>query len=284
MEEYVSGEMFSSICDVSIYDKNYLYDFPNLIKYCNEIIYIDPTINNRTLEKIKKYKIFFVKTDYIKYFEIIILPLIKHYFILVTHNSDLYSGNNKTILDSPYLIKWYGQNMIPHPMTMGIPIGLQNSQWKGHDYNICKINAKNIPTKLLYFNFNTKTHPSRINIENILINKGFIKNTNKKWPEYIKELSEYHFCVSPRGNGIDCHRIWECIYVGCIPIIKKDDILYTYFKDLPILWIEDYNIIDKEYLIKQIDIFNNYEKNIDKSKLTYWIKDIKNNILKYYKN
>ena len=37
----------------------------------------------------------------------------------------------------------------------------------------------------------------------------------------MSELSSYKFALSPEGNGIDCHRTWECLYLGVIPIVKK---------------------------------------------------------------
>ena len=33
-------------------------------------------------------------------------------------------------------------------------------------------------------------------------------------------LSKYKFIISPEGNGIDCHRHYEAILCGCIPIIE----------------------------------------------------------------
>ena len=37
------------------------------------------------------------------------------------------------------------------------------------------------------------------------------------WAQYRK----YRFGVSPRGNGLDCHRTWEMLYFGMIPIVES---------------------------------------------------------------
>jgi hypothetical protein len=29
------------------------------------------------------------------------------------------------------------------------------------------------------------------------------------------------YVLSPPGNGIDCHRTWEALFLGSIPIVKK---------------------------------------------------------------
>ena len=50
------------------------------------------------------------------------------------------------------------------------------------------------------------------------------------------KLSYYKFAICPEGNGVDCHRIWECIYLGVVPIII-DSIQMSFFKYLHIYWI-----------------------------------------------
>lgn len=145
------------------------------------------------------------------------------------------SGNENIIYTNKFLIKWYGQNMIPNyhiDKMVGIPIGLENSQWKGSDYNVCKKYKNNIKEKLLYFNFSLNTNKERGCIENVLLQNGFIKNEKTDWETYIKEIFTYKFALSPEGNGIDCHRTWECIYVGCIPILKKNSIMFDFFTPL----------------------------------------------------
>ena len=92
----------------------------------------------------------------------------------------------------------------------------------------------------------------------------------------IKELSTYKFAISPDGNGIDCHRVWECIYVGCIPILKNNNIMFDFFKDLPILWVDNFSIVTETFLLEQYKILKNVNFNIEKSTLTYWYNHIHN--------
>ena len=266
---FVSGELFTGLCDVTIYEQKYLNTYKNIIPYCKNIIYVNSMVDDNVLDMIDKSFSFFVKSDYLNYFQDVILPQIHKKFILVSHNSDYTVGKHQLILNNKYLVKWFGQNMIPHIKTVGIPIGLQNKAWQGWNYEVCKKNKHNTKNKLLYFNFSIRTNPShRQNVKNILQKKGFKMNVGKKWEDYIEELSHYHYCLSPEGNGADCHRIWESIYVGCIPIVKNNYILYEHFKELPILWVEDFSIIDEKYLLDNLYKFNN--RNIEKSTLKYW--------------
>ena len=66
--EYISGELFSKIADVSIYDRIYLNQFPNIKYNCNKIIYNNEPINKDSLSIINNSNIFFVKTDHLKIF------------------------------------------------------------------------------------------------------------------------------------------------------------------------------------------------------------------------
>lgn len=281
LQEYVSGELFSKVADVSIYDRTYLNNYPNIKNNCNQIIYNNEPIDTNVLTLINNSFIFFVKTDHLPFFSTYILPNIRKKFILITHNSDLLSGQEKNIYNNKNLIKWYGQNMIPNyeiNKMVGIPIGLENSQWKGYDHNICKKYKNNIKENLLYFNFSLNTNTERASIENSLYENGFTKNESKDWENYIKDLSTHKFAVSPEGNGIDCHRVWECIYVGCIPIIKKNSIMFEFFKDLPILWVQDFKCITNEFLIQEYNLFQYSQFNIEKITMKYWYATIRQNV------
>ena len=89
-----------------------------------------------------------------------------------------------------------------------------------------KIMKENIiKKKLLYVNFNIHTdYQVRNPVMDLLKRKGYktiggVKPLDQEL--YWRELSSSKFCISPPGNGIDCHRIWECIYLNTIPICIK---------------------------------------------------------------
>jgi len=39
--------------------------------------------------------------------------------------------------------------------------------------------------------------------------------------EYSRLSQQYAFIACPRGNGIDTHRLWETLYRGSIPVVKR---------------------------------------------------------------
>lgn len=59
--EYVSGELFSKLCDVSIYDRSYVNEYPNIKKNCNKIIYNNEPVTNDILSVINNSVIFLSK-------------------------------------------------------------------------------------------------------------------------------------------------------------------------------------------------------------------------------
>ena len=41
---------------------------------------------------------------------------------------------------------------------------------------------------------------------------------------YLMDVAQYKFAYSPEGNGIDCHRTYELILLGVIPILEESTI------------------------------------------------------------
>jgi len=97
-------------------------------------------------------------------------------------------------------------------------------------------------------------------------------------PEIYSTIKKYKFIISPKGAGIDCHRTWESLIIGCIPIVLSSSINELY-DDLPVVVVDNWNKITKDFLNKkyeeiQENIYNN-KYNFDKLKLHYWINQIK---------
>jgi hypothetical protein len=106
-----------------------------------------------------------------------------------------------------------------------------------------------------------------INRMNILktLNKNNIYNILIDRSLYYLELPNYKFVISPEGNGIDCHRHYEALMAGCIPIIETNSVIEEKYGNVPILYTTDYSEITTDYLEK---IYNEYlDKQFNFSKL-----------------
>ncbi len=89
-----------------------------------------------------------------------------------------------------------------------------------------------------------------INRRNIIatLKSNGIENVALKGLEYFESLPKYKFVISPEGNGVDCHRHYEALMAGCIPIVEFNPIIQAKYGDVPILYTRDYSEITPTYL------------------------------------
>ena len=273
---FITGENLQQFCQISLGTTKMFNFNKNIKKKISEYIIINDQkdITKLNIDKINKYQVIFVYGDFLPFFFDHIFQHLNK-FILVSHNAD----NGVFIdyikyLDKDKIIKWYGLNIhFEHPKLIALPIGIANSQWKHGNTTLLQqiIKQNNIKEKLLYINFSEKTNKNiRTPIMNLFKNKNigtFSKKVSQD--EYLTELSQHKFCISPPGNGIDCHRTWECIYLGVIPIIQNH-IHNIQFDHLPVLLINDWNIITEEYLLKMYKEFKFKQFSLEKININYW--------------
>jgi len=233
---------------------------------------------------VKEGDIIFVKSDLVHEFRQNILPTISERFILITHNSDAASpGENRDLLEDDRLIHWFGQNPDDtHVKFTAIPIGIANEidSWgrviqhgKGeHLLHICEeIPEDHEPTKLLYVNFLVSNNPEkRLPVYQYFQKQTFCKIAKKRpYLSYLAEMADYKFSLSPEGNGLDCHRIWECLYVGVIPVMLHSP-LDTLLEGLPVLLIDDWKEITEAMLSEQYEKLKVGTYDLDKIYWSYW--------------
>ena len=185
-----------------------------------------------------------------------------------------------------------------HEKVTCIPIGLnQNRQfnvistWMNERQNI--MSPK---TKLLCMNCSLSTSPERVKLNNLVKNsfstfcdilpfvapskqyfipshiegKIGIQETN---PQCYRDWEPYKFILSPQGAGLDCHRTWEALICGLIPIVKTSTI-DELFKTLPVIIVQDWNEINETALNQWFDDIckkkQNNAFNMNKINLDYW--------------
>jgi hypothetical protein len=113
-----------------------------------------------------------------------------------------------------------------------------------------------------------------VNRYNILKNleKNNIKNELLNYKKYYEGLPNYKFIISPEGNGIDCHRHYEALMAGCIPILEHNTHIKEKYKDLPILYTTDYSEITHEYLECKYNEMFHQTYNFNKLFIDYYTK------------
>jgi hypothetical protein len=135
------------------------------------------------------------------------------------------------------------------------PIGMQYQYMNNHHKNASIQIGHHNQTVLFCINPHTdqqrRPHPhhqpNRIAIthhleQNQIHNETFAPDT------YFDILPQYKFVISPEGNGIDCHRHYEALIAGCIPVIEDNPKIRDKYKDCPILYTHNYSEITIPYL------------------------------------
>lgn len=226
--------------------------------------------------------IVFVKTDMLQSFFEKIHPKIPRSYILITHNSDEDASQRyRYHLDEPKLLAWFGQNAnFQHPKFYPIPIGIANTMFAFGDL---KCFAKMLEKKdqypkqnLLYANFTPDTHPDRYKLYHIFSLKDFCYFQKKRisLEEYLQDVLQSEYVLSPRGNGLDTYRTWESMLMGAIPIVQHSH-LDPLFEDMRVLLVNDFCEITREFLEKQLLLLQLKPHNNEKLYLNYYYELIK---------
>lgn len=222
--------------------------------------------------------------------------------VLVSGDSDdsipdavLSSNDFITFIESDKIIHWFSQNCVGvHPKLTPIPIGLDyhsiksgniaiGNQMSAKDQENEIITIKNAAKPLserepkIYSNFHFNKQKDRKYtydrddaIEKIPKDLIFYEPSPVSRKETHMNQSKYAFVGSPHGNGLDCHRTWEALCLGCIPIVKTSPI-DSVFDDLPVLIVQDWSDVTKELLDFTIKSYSNQNFNYNKLTLQYWM-------------
>lgn len=192
-----------------------------------------------------------------------LLPLLRNEFTLLSHNEDTnITEAYLPLLDSPKLLFWHAQNvMIKHPKLGGLPIGIANAMWPHGNQDILQeVCSKGIQkTNSIFFNFSIWTNRTERTACYEQLKGKVSWNESQDFRPYLETLATYKYAISPPGNGIDCHRIWECIYLGVIPIVLRSTFTERLDRVFPCVLLdkwEDFNEASllQMYLAPQYDV------------------------------
>jgi len=230
-------------------------------------------------------------------------PKITKKIILVTNDSDFDAPifekpvgkgdeiNKEGILEflnSDYCVVWFTQNCtLKHPKVVPIPIGMDYHTFSFHQtpivqestLNRIKDNAKPFYNRIVkcYGNFHFTMDGKYYSSDR----HDCFQNVNKELAYYESKPIQrndtwsrqtlFSFVLSPAGGGLDCHRTWEALILGCIPIVKRWNVpLEKVYDDLPVLIVDNWSDITYELLVKTLDDFRNRKFNFYKLTLKYW--------------
>ena len=125
------------------------------------------------------------------------------------------------------------------------------------------------PTGLLYVSHNENSNSERRGIKDLFDGKEWAEVNQNRAPYsvFLHNLANSKFMICPKGNGIDCHRNWEVLYMRRVPIMTRDPYLEVLFKNYPVLFVDKYSDITEELLLANDDLFQQAQT-MDLSDLT----------------
>jgi len=248
--QIICGENFLSLADCFIGSVYSLHANPNTPAFSKQNIHIDCISDTDDL--FIEQKCIFVKTDDIQHFYERFQNNLEDK-IIITHNSDHEISRQGFGEHIKKVKRQYSQNCSfldeENDKLVPIPIGIENRMWFDHDILHRIRKRQDIPkTKGVYFFFSLGTHPSRSVCYNALRSK-FEFNTGRPREDYFVELKRHRYAICPRGNGLDTHRLWECLYLDVIPIMLKTDSVNI--GKLPIIYLDNWSDLDVNNLVAE---------------------------------
>ncbi len=295
---YVCSRGILKSCDIYCLSPN--SSDPQIINYNEDLV------NNNT----NNYKTIYICNTAMKNFIHNYSNKITYKYVLVTGDCDetvpvdIFNGSEEDFLnfiENNNLIHWYSQNCISdHPKITRIPIGLDYHTLSKHDYywgpmlspigqerEFMQLSLKNTIKPFwkrqikCYSNFHFSMPSSykffhdRVDAVNKVPRElVFYEEKQITRLETSMRQCEFAFVLSPHGNGLDCHRTWEALVLGCIPIVKTSKIDKLY-EELPVLIVNDWSDISYHLLETTVNDFSNKKFNYEKLMLSYWINKIK---------
>ena len=218
-------------------------------------------------------------------------------FVVVTHNSDCFVADNgvgfkdgrgnhwktEEFTIPANVIKWYSSNVnSTNPKVEAIPTGLANEWWspeiQKRDKMIAKMSEPRVYQNLVYMDHNIVQNPAeRLHAYEVLGDKPWVTSLKEglNFESFLDKVYNHKFVICPQGNGMGTHREWECLYMGTIPVMKKDLNNRFYKGILPFLLINDWDDLAEELLNHKFKDIWTTKWNMDLLTFTFW----KNKIL-----
>jgi len=268
-ENYIMRWHFQNLCHHVFDPRTNIYMWPS----SPEGITFDP-------HNVKKGDLIFVRD--VPLFMKKLHAKIKQPYIMVTAGEyrDQVTPMHVAYLEDEKIIAWFAVHhdcYETHPKFHQIPLGIfQDKKYYETKKELSPLFAqlRAAPKiKLLYSNFGDLRgmKPERGRVDEYFQDKEYCFKVRERLPflEYMKQMSQFKFALSPRGYGPDTYRTWEALLVGSIPIVHTSQ-LDSLYADLPILIVDTFEDITEEFLEKAYLEMTKKQWPIEKLFMEYW--------------
>jgi hypothetical protein len=266
-----------------ITDPNEMIDGDTIADRCDVAINA-PAPNRNTHLLGTRPLLVFCKTDFVfNLFDALNEIDNRHPIVLCTHNSDYAIDDELYRHRHPSIAAWYAENAFVkgcgHHRVYAIPLGIERVLGGGYssDKQVL-INQLKKPRKIIndvYMCHNNVTNlKERTTAEAHFGGHPWCTHDPHgiQFADYIARVHSHRFVVCPHGNGMDSHRMWEALYMGVTPILKRND------------WSEQWE--DMAVLVNDWKDFypgEHFQKEFDTNRLTvsHWIRQMRAELQKH---
>jgi hypothetical protein len=204
---------------------------------------------------IEPFDAVFVKTDYLDGFLRVIRPHIRVPFRLVTGHSDLSPSPTACahVMRDPGILSWKAQNVSFETFKLrALPMGFAEPSRAFGDQDVVraagdKAAAADAAKKAaVAVPAASATHPVRAELaaaigalaaEDVGTVLAVAGPERMDYAAYMDFLGEHEYALVPRGNAIDCHRVYECIVARTVPVLVTDEVPAFYAR-LPVIVLQ----------------------------------------------
>lgn len=251
--------------------------------FCDWVLSEDQNFNP---QKVEKGDTIFVEYGRLHRFSHYYLPRIRNAFILITPNAENGSdaplpGKFESLVKSPKVFAWFLQNIdrLPSKKLIPLPIGLANRIWPHGEIQTLSrfIELDGVKKEhLAYVNFCIGTNEKkRAPCFAQFQDKSWAKIADQRtFATYLEDLKKTVFVISPPGNGLDCHRTWEALYMNCYPVVLSST-LDPLYKGLPVVIVKDWSEVTEELLEEKREEFSKLEWSQDELYADFWFEKVK---------
>ncbi|KAJ3075793.1 hypothetical protein HDU98_006884 [Podochytrium sp. JEL0797] len=250
--------------------------------------------------------VIFVDGSALPDFVINISPQITKSYVLISGDGDpcmpeclLEKSQTEAFASSSLLLGWYATNCkgieAAHGKISCMPIGVD--QWgdkreklqtayrqgfglkHGLEWNSGNVSGKHERYVLASFGINTNPPLRQAVYDLFCVNSNTTRDVNSvmncqfgqvdQLTFYTKVLANSRFAISPHGNGLDCYRTYEALFMNVIPIVVTSS-LDPLYENLPVLILKSWEDLTLELMEETELKFAARKWNLRKLYADYW--------------
>lgn len=179
------------------------------------------------------------------------LPQLRKDAILIVGNSDRnFSTNDFEFVGNSRIRAAFVQNLNGGTdKVVALPIGLENAWRRNHgvksEFDKARRKHSNRAPRIMWTFDLDSNSVARSEIAEQLESLKTADRLKRLTPRKHREaLLGYSFVACPPGNGLDTHRVWEAMYLGCVPIVPLNLMNKSFVElGLPIWGVRSFHIL-----------------------------------------